>query len=963
MAQIQVDFEKEIPAGWKAPEGGLSLSGERFKSGVSSLRWDWKAKELLSVSATEEMAEAFKSKGLFTCWIYNERPVKAPLMLTFSAGGAVQYMFNFNLNYSGWRACRLNVAQMLGDKADARIEEMQWIAPRQGEGTLFIDRLSFLPKAAGNTGSDAQMPFLSPEKNDSRWMGLWHRYANFRYDLPVEETFTPQQKQYTDLITARIVEAVKGNAPSEDRKNKAKGRYDEFRIKRTDKGLTGRPIVMNFEKQGDDFNLSQAGSLLLELARVWHHTNDRSFIDMYMNLLDHLIDQGFDIGSHLGSSDLYGYNFRDIAPSMLLMRPALESTNRLEYAARVMGYWADLQLNRKLPQEYTTEGYCDIWNTQLPSKVIAVALMPDRAEKWREFELLSRWTSYSLLCTPGTFGGIKPDGTVFHHWGIYMGYAVPAFNGLGEYVKYTNHTPFQLTDEALANFGNALLQARFFMKKNHWGFAIYGRSPMQGEFFNGAIQALGHVANAGEPFTQNEVWKELAEAYLRLGGADPELTRKFLSRLVSPEASPQGNRTYNYAAMGVHRRDDWMVMLKAYNKHAWSTEIYSKQNRYGRYISYGSAQIVTTDSPADCGFREEGWDWNRFPGTTTIHLPWDLLDPEPKGTVVILSPEELGGASHLENRDGLMGVILQEPDRPHFTPSFRAYKSVFCFDNVMVFLGSGISNENKDYPTETTLFQYALNNKKEGIVLNDKKVSAFPFEERPAATASVSLSDPAGNHYFVPGGNRLVVERKEQSSVDNKQTGETKGNFATAYIDHGKSPQEASYHYSVLVQPSEGQRKAYADGFQKNELPYKILKHDNQAHIVQSTHRYNHASTAWTTPAVTTAYILFEPATGLDAGFLSRTNSACFVMIREAGDGLVMSVCHPHLNLPADKQDGTNERAIYHPSQPLEVEVELKGKWSAPVSEKYKLAVNAQGNTVMRVTCVDGIPVEMELKK
>lgn len=953
-AQIQLDFEKEVPAGWTVSEGGqLSISSDHFKSGASSLRWDWEAKSKLSVVASEELVKAVRSNGLFHCWIYNEQPLKAPLILSFSAGNSVQYTFNFNLGYSGWRACRINFSQMLGSKDVTAIEELSFIAPRQGKGSLYIDRLSFQEAAANNIGSDAQMPFLSPEKNSSRWYGLWARYTGFQYDIPLEADFTEQHRQYTNLIMARIIESVKGGVPSDNRRTKAGERFNELNIKRTDKGITGKPIVMNFEKTAADFNLAQTGSLLLELARVWHHTNDRAFADKYMDLLDHLINQGFDIGSHMGSSDLYGYAFRDIAPSMLLMRPALEASGRLAYCSRLMGYWADLQLNRKLPQEMDTEGYCDIWYTQLPSKVIAVALMPDSPEKWREYVLLNRWTSHSLLNTPGTFGGIKPDGTVFHHWGIYMGYAVPAFESLGRYLEYTNHTPFQLTDDALANLGNALLQARFFMKKNYWGFGIYGRAPMQGEFIKGAIEAMGHVANAGQPFTQEEVWKEMAGAYLRLGGSNIELTRKFLTQLVEAEVAPQGNRVYNYAAMGVHRRNDWMVMLKAYNKHVWSTEIYAKENRYGRYISYGSVQIVNTDSPADGGFKEDGWDWNRFPGTTTIHLPWELLDPERKGTVVVLSKEKLGGASHLENRDGLMGIVLQEPDMPRFTPSFRAYKSVFCFDNQLVYLGSGISNDNQEYPTETTLFQYALNSKKEEVSLNSKKLNAFPLEERLPETSKNYLSDPAGNYYFIPEGQSLMLVRKEQHSIDHKQKNETKGNFVTAYIDHGKAPQQASYHYSVLVQPTLEQREAYVQSFLKNELPYRVLKHDKQAHIVAST------STA------TTAYVLFEPLPGLNTGYLNGTQSACFVMIKEGqrGETLSMSVCHPDLNLPADKMDGANERAIYHPSQVIPVELELKGKWSAEVAANYQLSVNAEGNTLVKVNCIDGIPVEIKLKK
>ena len=54
---------------------------------------------------------------------------------------------------------------------------------------------------------------------------------------------------------------------------------------------------------------------------------------------------------------------------------------------------------------------------------------------------------------------------------------------------------------------------------------------------------------------------------------------------------------------------------------------------------------------------------------------------------------------------------LMERDYENFMPDFVARKSVFCFDNRMVCLGTGITNSNTEYPTETTLFQTKYNGK------------------------------------------------------------------------------------------------------------------------------------------------------------------------------------------------------------------------------------------------------------
>ena len=41
---------------------------------------------------------------------------------------------------------------------------------------------------------------------------------------------------------------------------------------------------------------------------------------------------------------------------------------------------------------------------------------------------------------------------------------------------------------------------------------------------------------------------------------------------------------------------------------------------------------------------------------------------------------------------------LMERNLENFTPDFVARKSVFCFDNRMICLGTGITNSNADYP-------------------------------------------------------------------------------------------------------------------------------------------------------------------------------------------------------------------------------------------------------------------------
>lgn len=148
---------------------------------------------------------------------------------------------------------------------------------------------------------------------------------------------------------------------------------------------------------------------------------------------------------------------------------------------------------------------------------------------------------------------------------------------------------------------------------------------------NDDVEAFANIALAGDLSGRGNTFDHgLAADYLRLvRDRDTPNARFFKKEGIKPAQAPQGFFVYNYGSAGIFRRADWMVTLKGYTTDVWGAEIYTKDNRYGRYQSYGSVQIMGKGNPVSrtgSGFVQEGWDWNRLPGTTTIHLPFELLD-------------------------------------------------------------------------------------------------------------------------------------------------------------------------------------------------------------------------------------------------------------------------------------------------------------------------------------------------
>ena len=203
----------------------------------------------------------------------------------------------------------------------------------------------------------------------------------------------------------------------------------------------------------------------------------------------------------------------------------------------------------------------------------------------------------------------------------------------------------------------------------------------------------------------------------------------------------------------------------------------------------------------------------------------------------------------------------------------------------------------------------------------------------------VNLTDTKGNVYIIKNGYGLTVEKKAQTSPSDTKKKTGNNNFITAYIDHGASPQGASYEYLMLVRPNSKEESKYS-----KKLPYTVLQADNAAHVV--------------TDEVTgiTAYISYQGYAS-DKTLLAGAEAETIVMERTKADGnVVMSVCTPDLGITQKGYTTTQ------PSQVIVKKVVLNGKWSlAQPSDLVNLTADGN-NTIIEASCVHGQPVEFILK-
>ena len=932
-----VGFEESVPQTFKvAGKGELKTSSLFYKEGKSSLEWDFQPGSTLDVQVSPLSLNAKKEQQFgITLWIYNEKPQQDSVRFEFlNEAGEVSYWFSYHLQAAGWRACWISFAYMNGNKKDKNIVGYRLVAP-QREGRIFLDRLTFPEKKMNlRTTPDQQLPTNNGLSNRDlwHWCLVW-KWEKQSYDIPLLSKLTSRQKKDLKTIEQRLTDFLDVKKAPQGQVNAAYKTFEKAAItpSAAGTGFTGMPVVAPDEqdKKKGEMSWNDIETMLAGFAYDACYNQNETSKKNYFTVFDYAIDQGFAFGSGMGTNHHYGYQIRKIYTTAWLMRNEIYKHPHRDVYLSTLRFWAALQETRQ-PCSPGRDELLDSWHTLLMAKLISAMMFPDANRQEQALNGLSRWLSSSLRYTPGTIGGIKVDGTTFHHGGVYPGYTTGVLATIGQFIAFTNGTDFELTEEARQHIKSAFIAMRNYCNFYEWGIGISGRHPFGGKMGSEDIEAFANIAlrrsclrdlsGRGDAFDHG-----LAADYLRLiRNGDTPNARFFKKEGIQPAQAPQGFFVYNYGSAGIFRRADWMVTLKGYTTDVWGAEIYAKDNRYGRYQSYGSVQIMGKGNPvsrAGSGFVQEGWDWNRLPGTTTIHLPFELLDSPLKGTTMARSEENFSGSSSLGGMNGMFAIKLMERDYDNFTSDFVARKSVFCFDNRMICLGTGITNSNADYPTETTLFQTKFNGK-----------------EPKADNDDYWLHDGYDNYYHVVDGT-VRSQVADQESRHEKTREKTAGKFSSAWIEHGKAPKDGTYEYMVLIQPS----AAELDELQKTPA-YEVLQRDQMAHVVYDK------------KTGITGYATFEAYQPVNDQFIVSIPAETMVMYDKESDNRIrLSVCDPNLNL-AEKTYTTKE-----PSRPIRKKIVVKGIWMLPSPQEGVQLEYEGNNTLLNVTCQHGQPVEMLL--
>lgn len=973
---------EDVPSSISVQNGTLSISGKHFREGQHSLKWDFSKKSMLSIKQNL-MFEYKDSTGKdtylssFVFWVYNEEPFNGKMKVEFLKEGEKCSWFEMGMDFTGWRGVCVSYERDMQGCPEEGMDEIRMKSPSD-KGTLYIDHLVTASKIDSRYHSaDIHVPFVNSQTKN-HWL-LIYKHSLMQPEMELIP-LTPQHIEDMKIISERFRSTLYEPKPfTSKRMEKLKKDFGYYQIRYDNGTVTGRPIFMvrhseiyerffpgwrkqMFSEDGNEFEpfFEVMKAIAIGYCDATVQSDRDELRKMFMAMYDYITDLGVAAGSSWGYCHHYGYNIRGLYPAYFLMKDILAEEGKLKQAGETMRWYAIT--NEVYPKPSDNGIVIDSFNTHMEGRIASILMMEDSPEKVRYLRSFSRWLDYGCRPSDGLSGSFKTDGTCFHHCNHYPAYATGGLDGAVNALYCLSGTGFRLSGLAHSTVRNVLLTMRFYCNLHQWPLAMSGRHP------NGSGKLVplhfGMMAQAGTPDGSEKIDSEMARAFLRLTsplkkrrGYEKRLEKMLLESGFTPEDTPQGSKSLGYGCTLIHRRDNWMASIRGHSRYIWTSEQYLNANFYGRHLGYGALEIMTSpdDSPATLatsGWKEAGFDWNRIPGATYIHQPYEKLrakvlnvDQFSGFEEMLYSDEAFAGGLSSMGWNGNFGMILHEHDK--YDGSMRARKSYHIVDNLIVCLGSDIENTENVQCTETAVFQLSAD------------TDADKEHWSGVSSSDITFMDRNRTGYYIGKRSRSQVRfisAYPQVSVRERKEGQSQGDWVSLVLDHGKAPKDGSYEYAVLPGTDAEALKKFA-----RKPSYKVRKQDRKAHVVDFEGGIS-------------SYVFFEkPDFTLD-GIVCCADTSCLVMTTCGKDKVNLTIAQPDLALYRGESDelfdndGKRvERSIYSrpwkdsPSLEIPVSVTLRGLWEASDSSSASIR-HEGGNTVVTVNCTEAKSYDIPLK-
>jgi len=968
----------------------LSISSKHYKFGKSSLQWEWKGESSFSTSnfrilnqqeSPLQYADHFPSSPTLIFSLYNETPQEGKITVSYAKKGKQEVWFDIELSFKGWRHIWVPFYEMQGNapKKEAAIDYDSFtISTSAKSGKLFFDDIVFSQyQDDRHQYPDFSVPFIKKDQLESQdhWMPLMSNYERIQ-KVEIEPIALTDEMELHD-IEKKIDNELGLDSKNKVNMNSLSELFKNLNLKENGDTILGPPLTFKSEQEYFDekqqgtnnFNeIEDFGKVLKKLALYYNKADvsqKQQIEKMFLTCTNYFLDQGWQVGASGGTRHHIGYNVRELTEAFFIMRAVLKNDGLLNEVGASLQWLFNLGM--VLDDENNFHVNIDYLNTQSYYHLMLIFLIDNQEKKATLLKAYSNYISI-VLAQQNEEWGFKVDGTSWHHNGHYPAYGMGAFRTVPKVINTLSGTKFRVQQKGHENFKKAFLTTAAYSQGYDWGFGNAGRHPIEDNSIASLKNQFLLMAFSGNPEGTSKMDKEVAASYLRLWGKEDLFNANLFTNEYGIKSDKlPGYITLPYGATAIHRRNNWAAIIKGYSKYVWASEIYVDENRYGRYPANGTVQLLNENGEKGSGFQQEGWDWNRYPGSTIIYLPFSELEPE-MPLMMFRSNETFAGATTLDE-NGVFGMMLNEskgsnadgPEKQGYPGRLKARKSVFSFGEKLICIGTNISSIDKNNPTQTNLFQTFLKDTKDPIYTATTAIKQFPYkvELPPDSKNGNWIIDPYGNGYHILDKNSVQINKDLQHSYDNRysiRTGkmhpkgkgvkETEANYASAWINHGLAPKNASYQYVIYPFLKEDNLKNFGDKI-KSDKSFKIVRADSIAHIAID---YN---------TKTTAYVIFEANSNLDNGILKVVSAPSLIMMRQNNsNNYTFSVVQPDLNFPLD-----DKGKYRNYSTAVKLIITLKGNWKSEITNAVLSVEKTSGLTKIEINCIDGLPSKFDLIK
>jgi hypothetical protein len=950
-------FNAGVPVNFTTTGSTLTSSTTHIKSG-QSLAWSVTNGAVLTASSlgiTGAQTGSWSASSA-QLYIYNAVPSQDTLVFSFYSNGnpTPQRIGHMLLNYAGWRdyhrSYRFDYSngQDMGYSGFA-LDKMTITYKSANPSVtpiIYLDQFNMVGDANGREpGPHMQLDFNQFDPGYADMTALQY-YLNAPPSTP-SPTATAQEQADAATVKSRYPRSIPSvtSANLTVAENYVSGCGIYRNIDGSINGARGLLYLNNVD------TLVQIGNYVGYLTEAAVNNSDSVAESNLLLFTEYILDQGLAEGgrNNIGESDYshcrnFPIGFLQAVKSGLL-------TDTLQQGIIKMLKWSNgyNAIYNLTTTWYPSWLYTDFIYLKTPFLLELAGYTSSVNDQVRDYYSNSNFLSLFTETQQGAEDGIKPDGTGFHHQFNNVHYLY-AYNTYADRVNSLIGTVFRISQKAFNNIAGAF---KTILLEQSPGAALIpntlsGRYPL-GPFFQLGPTSVREIAAVGGDIEGTTYDVPMAQLYNYI----------YQTNYYSvPATSFDSVYHYNYASLGVKRRGNWMAAMRGFTNTLKGGEIYSTNSMYSRYQSYGALEVLYskgnyTDANKANGWilNGAGWDWNMYPGTTTVQLPWNSLEPT-NSRMDELQNNSFAGALSMGAKHGIFAMDFSENANGNFTTNnIKFRKSVFTFDSIMVCLGTSISSTNGTNITSTNLFQAidTAANFAPIYVNSTSPISSQSYSNTlPTSANSAWMVTGQTTGYYIPqNGGTVTVARGSQTTPDQSDLNQTlfnTANFSKAYISHGNAPTSGTYQFVVVPGTTPSAMQSLAAALDSGSV-YSVLNQTDSLHAV------------YYKPDSVTSYAFFQPNNNVNIGYVKSISNKALLGVRKNGDTLTVTINNPDLNVVKDGSDSIDQ---WH-STAQNINLTLNGNWIVLSNNSSASISSANNSLTAGFTLKDGFSGSLTL--